>query len=180
VERVGFLLREVFDASYQEVAAALDTNEPNSRQIVARARKHIQEGRPRFEVDRGRQSAVLREFLAACSTGDATQLTALLSKDAVLFSDGGGKASAAINPIVGADRVVRFLIGIGRKIPTLSVEFAEVNGGVGALLRDGDRPYSVVALELTAEGLIANLYLVTNPDKLPRQPNPDGFLQSPE
>lgn len=169
VERVGFLLREVFDASYQEVAAALDTNESNSRQIVARARKHIQEGRPRFEVDRNRQSAVLREFLTACSTGDATQLTALLSKDAVLFSDGGGKASAALNPIIGADRVVRFLIGISRKIPALSIEFAEVNGGVGALLRDGDRPYSVVALELTAEGLIANLYLVTNPDKLPRR-----------
>jgi RNA polymerase sigma-70 factor, ECF subfamily len=179
-ERIGFLLREVFDASYEEVAAALHTSESNSRQIVARARKHIQERRPRFAVDRGRQSAVLREFLAACSTGDSTQLTALLSKDAVLFSDGGGKASAALNPIIGADRVVRFLIGIGRKIPALSVEFAEVNGGVGALLRDAGRPYSVVALDVTAEGLIASLYLVTNPDKLPRHANPDGFRQSPE
>jgi len=90
----------------------------------------------------------------------------------VLFSDGGGKASAALNPIFGADRVVRFLIGISRKIPTLSVEFAEVNGEVGALLRDAGRPYSVVALDLTAEGLIANLYLVTNPDKLSGQPEP--------
>jgi RNA polymerase sigma-70 factor, ECF subfamily len=173
VERIAFLLREVFDANYGEVAAALGTSEPNSRQIVARARKHIQERRPRFAVDRSRQSAVLREFLAACSTGDSTQLTALLSKDAVLFSDGGGKASAALNPIVGADRVVRFLIGISRKIPALSVEFAEVNGGVGALLRDAGRPYSVVVLDVTAEGSIENLYLVTNPDKLPRQSNPE-------
>jgi RNA polymerase sigma-70 factor, ECF subfamily len=173
VERIAFLLREVFDANYGEVAAALGTSEPNSRQIVARARKHIQERRPRFAVDRSRQSAVLREFLAACSTGDSTQLTALLSKDAVLLSDGGGKASAALNPIVGADRVVRFLIGISRKIPALSVEFAEVNGGVGALLRDAGRPYSVVVLDVTAEGSITNLYLVTNPDKLPRQSNPE-------
>jgi RNA polymerase sigma-70 factor (ECF subfamily) len=169
VQRVGFLLREVFDASYQEVATALNTSESNSRQIVARARKHIQERRPRFEVDPSRQSAVLGEFLSACSTGDPSRLTALLSNDAVLFSDGGGKASAALNPIVGADRVVRFLIGIGRKIPALSVEFAEVNGSVGALLRDAGRPYSVLVLDLTAEGLIANLYLVTNPDKLPHQ-----------
>ena len=120
-ERVAFLLREVFDAGYEEVAAALETSEANSRQIVARARKHIQERRPRFAVDRGRQSAVLREFLTACATGDPTQLTALLSEDAVLYTDGGGKVSAALNPIVGADRVVRFLIGIGRKIPALSV-----------------------------------------------------------
>jgi hypothetical protein len=103
-----------------------------------------------------------------------------LSNDAVLFSDGGGKASAALNPIFGADRVVRFLIGISRKMPALSIEFAEVNGGVGALLRDAGRPYSVVALDVTAEGFIANLYLVTNPDKLPRQASPDEFRQSPQ
>jgi RNA polymerase sigma-70 factor (ECF subfamily) len=168
VERVAFLLREVFDAGYEEVAAALETSESNSRQIIARARKHIQERRPRFAVDRGRQSAVLREFVAACSTGDSTQLTALLLEDAVLYSDGGGKVSAALNPIIGADRVVRFLIGIGRKLPALTVELAEVNGGVGAILLDAGRPYSVMALDVTAEGLIANLYFVMNPDKLPQ------------
>src|SRR4029077_3888901 len=86
-ERVAFLLREVFDAGYDEVAAALETSEANSRQIVARARKHIQERRPRFAVDPGRQSAALNEFLAACSTGDPTRLTALLSEDSVLYTD---------------------------------------------------------------------------------------------
>ena len=140
MERVAFLLREVFDASYEEVAAALDTSEANSRQIFARARKHIQERRPRFAVDRERQSAVLREFLGACASGDPSQLTALLSQDAVLYSDGGGKASAALNPITGADRVVRFLMGITRKIPALSIEFADVNGGVGAVLLDAGKP----------------------------------------
>ena len=166
-ERVAFLLREVFDAGYDEVAAALETSEANSRQIVARARKHIQERRPRFPVDRERQLAVLREFLTACATGDPSQLTALLSEDAVLYTDGGGKVSAALNPIVGADRVVRFLIGIAPKIPALSVQFADVNGMVGAILLDAGRPYSVMAFDVTAEGRIANLYIVSNPDKLP-------------
>jgi RNA polymerase sigma-70 factor, ECF subfamily len=168
-ERVAFLLREVFDASYQEVAVALETSEANARQIVARARKHIQERRQRFTVERDRQSEVLHEFLTACATGDPAQLTALLSEDVVLYSDGGGKASAALNPIVGSDRVVRFLIGIARKIPALTVEIADVNGGVGAVLLNAGRPYSVIALDVTATSLIANLYFVTNPDKLPQE-----------
>jgi RNA polymerase sigma-70 factor (ECF subfamily) len=168
-ERVAFLLRDVFDASYEDVAAALGTSEGNSRHIVSRARKHIQDGRPRFAVDRDRQSALVREFLSACATGDPSQLTALLSQDAVLYSDGGGKVSAALNPIVGADRVVRFLIGIGRKLPALDVEFAEVNGEFGAILLDGGKPYSVMTLDLNREGRIAKLYFVLNPDKLPHQ-----------
>jgi RNA polymerase sigma-70 factor (ECF subfamily) len=167
-ERVAFLLREVFDAGYDEVAAALETSEANSRQIVARARKHIQEHRPRFAVDRSQQSAVLREFLTACATGDPSQLTALLAEDAILYTDGGGKVSAALNPIAGADRIVRFLIGISRKIPSLSVQFADVNGGVGAILLEAGKPYSVIALDVTPEGRITNLYVVSNPDKLPR------------
>jgi len=169
-ERVAFLLREVFDAGYDEVAAALETSESNSRQIVARARKHIQERRPRFVVDRGRQSAVLQEFLAACTTGDPSQLTALLSQDAVLYADGGGKVSAALNPIVGADRVIRFLTGIAPKLPALRVEFADVNGGPGAVLLEAGKPYGVVALDINGEGRIAGLYFVTNPDKLPERP----------
>ncbi len=175
-ERVAFLLREVFDAGYEEVASALETSEANSRQIVARARKHIQDHRPRFAVDRARQSAVLNEFLTACATGDPAQLTALLSEDAVLYSDGGGKVSAALNPIFGASRVVRFLIGIGRRMPALSVQFADVNGAVGAILLEAGRPNSVITCDVTAEGRIANLYVVSNPDKLPRQP---GYDSSP-
>jgi RNA polymerase sigma-70 factor (ECF subfamily) len=173
-ERVAFLLREVFDAGYEEVAAALDTTEVNSRQIVARARKHIQDRRPRFSVDRDRQSAVLREFLTACSTGDPSQLTALLAEGAVLYSDGGGKVSAALNPIFGADRVVRFLIGVARKIPALTVEFAEVNGIAGAILLEGGKPFGVVTLDVTPEDRIANLYFVTNPDKLPESALSEG------
>ena len=76
--------------------------------------------------------------------------------------------SAALNPIVGAGRIVRFLIGIASKIPSLSVQFADVNGAVGAILLDAGRPYSVMAFEVSADGRIANLYIVSNPDKLPR------------
>jgi RNA polymerase sigma-70 factor (ECF subfamily) len=168
-ERVAFLLRDVFDASYQEVAEALGTTAGNSRHVVARARKYVQERRPRFTVDRDRQSTLVREFLAACATGDPSQLTSLLSEDAVLYSDGGGKVSAALNPIAGADRVVRFLIGLRSKLPTLSVEFAEVNGEFGAILLDGVKPYSVMTLDLNSDGRIAQLYFVLNPDKLPNQ-----------
>jgi len=166
-ERAAFLLREVFEAGYDEVAAALQTSEANSRQIVARARKHIQERRPRFTVDRDRQIAVLREFLAACATGDPSQLTAMLAGEAVLYSDGGGKVSAALNPIFGADRVARFLIGIGKKLPAVTVQLADVNGGIGAVLLDAGRPFSVMALDLTPDGRIGSLYFVSNPDKLP-------------
>jgi RNA polymerase sigma-70 factor (ECF subfamily) len=166
--RVAFLLREVFDAGYDEVAAALETNEANSRQIVARARQHIRDRRPRFTVDRDRQMAVLREFLAACATGDPSQLTAMLTEEAVLYSDGGGKVSAALNPIFGADRVVRFLIGISGKLPVVTVQLAEVNGGIGAVLLDAGKPFLVMALDLTADGRIGSLYFVSNPDKLPR------------
>lgn len=166
-ERAAFLLREVFEAGYDEVAAALQTSEANSRQIVARARKHIQERRPRFTVDRDRQIAVLREFLAACATGDPSQLTAMLAGEAVLYSDGGGKVSAALNPIFGADRVARFLIGIGKKLPAVTVQLADVNGGIGAVLLDAGTPFSVMALDLTPDGRIGSLYFVSNPDKLP-------------
>ena len=165
-ERVAFLLREVFDADYDEVAAVLETTEANARQIVTRARKHIHERRSRFTVDRERQAAVLQEFLAACATGDPSQLAAVLAEDAVAYTDGGGKVSAALNPITGADRIVRFVIGVARKIPELTIEFADVNGAPGAILMESGRPYSVVSIDLDENGRIAHLYVVSNPDKL--------------
>jgi hypothetical protein len=117
-------------------------------------------------ITRHAQPTRVRQFLAACATGDPTQLTAMLSQDAVLYSDGGGKVSAAINPIVGADRVARFLIGVGKKLAGVSVQFADVNGETGAVLLDGGRAFSVMGMELDAESRISGLYFVTNPDKL--------------
>ena len=109
-ERVAFLLRDVFDSEYQEIASALETSEGNARQIVTRARKHLHERRPRYAVDR-RQ--VLQQFLQTCATGDASRLAAMHSDDAVVFSDGGGKVPSALQPIRGAGRASRFLAGAG-------------------------------------------------------------------
>src|SRR5438477_4379922 len=102
-ERVAFLLREAFDSGYDEIAAALDSSEANCRQIVARARKHLQERRPRFPIDRARHQDTLRRFLEACASGDPAPLAAMLTDDVVVFSDGGGKVPSARNPVAGAD-----------------------------------------------------------------------------
>lgn len=169
-ERVAFLLREVFDTPYSEIAATLETSEPNARQLIARARKHIRDRRPRFTVDRARQQKVLEQFLAACQTGDPSQLLPLLSPDVVLHSDGGGKAAATINPLYGADKVSRFFRGLANKgVPIgITAKFATVNGAPGALLMFGDHPDTAVSLELAASGLITKIFLIRNPDKLQR------------
>jgi RNA polymerase sigma-70 factor (ECF subfamily) len=168
-ERVAFLLREVFEADYAEIAATLDTSEANCRQLIARARKHIHDRRPRFKVDRARQQSVLQQFLAACQTGDPSQLLPLLSPDVVMHSDGGGKAAATINPIYGSDKVSRFFHGIAKKGATagLTPKFVNVNGAPGALLMQGETRCAVVSIELNDTGLVERIFFVVNPDKLP-------------
>jgi len=165
-ERVAFLLREAFDAEYEEIAAALDTSEANSRQLVARARKHIGERRPRFPVDRARHQALLERFLAACATGDPAQLTSLLSEDVILYADGGGKAPAALNPIYGPDRIARFIFGLARKNgAAYRVRFANVNGEPGAVLVESAGTVTVIAIEPDSDGRLSRIFLVRNPDK---------------
>jgi RNA polymerase sigma-70 factor (ECF subfamily) len=167
-ERAAFLLREVFDADYSEVASALGTTETNSRQIVTRAREHLRERRPRFPVDRERHRSVLQEFLKACATGDPSRVAGLLSEQVVAYSDGGGKVLAALNPIDGRDRVSRFLAGLGKKAASgLAAQLMDVNGEAGLLLLLADRPIGVVTVDLDAQGLICGLFIVSNPDKLP-------------
>jgi RNA polymerase sigma-70 factor (ECF subfamily) len=165
-ERVAFLLREAFEADYGEIAATLNCSEANCRQIVARARKHIRDGRPRLAVDRDLQEDVLRRFLVACSTGDPVQVTALLSEDVTLYSDGGGKVAAALNPIAGPDRVSRFLTGLARKGGRFDVQLADVNGAPGAILWAEGAPSFVLSLELDEEGRVRTLFFIGNPDKL--------------
>lgn len=169
-ERIAFLLREVFDTSYAVLAQTLDTTEENCRQIVMRARKYVQNKRPRFTVDHNRHSQVLQQFLAACSSGDPTQLTELLRQDAVMYSDGGGKAAAALNPIAGADHIARFFVGLKKKgsLKDLRVEFVTVNGQPGALLFSGEHPEGVMNLALDENLKIVNIFLIVDPDKLPR------------
>ena len=169
-ERVAFLLREIFDTPYEELAAILETSEANCRQIVGRAAKHIRGQRPRFPVDRTRHGEILRNFLGACASGDPSQLLALLREDVVLHSDGGGKAAAAVKPVRGADRVARFFAGLVKKGAVEGVEarLRDVNGEPGALLYQGNQLASVLTIELDHEGRIAGIFVVANPDKLPR------------
>jgi RNA polymerase sigma-70 factor (ECF subfamily) len=164
-ERIAFLLRETFDTPYAELAAILETSEANCRQIVARAGKHIREHRPRFQVDRNRHRGVLQNFLDACASGDPSRLLTLLREDVVLHSDGGGKTPAALNPIFGADRVARFFAGLVKKgaVTATHVEFAQVNGELGALLYSGKELSGVVTLRLDESDRIAGIFLGVRP-----------------
>jgi RNA polymerase sigma-70 factor, ECF subfamily len=168
-ERVAFLLREAFDAEYAEIAGALGTSEANSRQLVTRARKHLQEKRRRFPVDRERHQDLLRQFVATCATGDPAQFASMLSQDVVALSDGGGKATAAVMPVFGIDRVSRFLAGLSRKGAggATNVRVMDVNGEPALVLEARDSVITVMTIELDAECRISRILIVRNPDKLP-------------
>lgn len=167
-ERAVFLLREVFDYEYAEVANIVGKSEANCRQIARRARDYVTARRPRFEPSRERKEQLTQQFARTCRAGDLTGLIALLDEDITLWSDGGGKALAALNPIYGADKVARFLLGIVRKAADgMQSHFAEVNGEPGIVtLRDG-AIYSVTSLDI-ADGRITAVRIMRNPDKLRR------------
>ena len=166
-ERVAFLLREVFDADYREVAGTLETTEANARQLVSRARDHLRARRPKRKVDPARHQQLLGEFLRACQAGDATSLVGLLKQDAILYSDGGGKRAAALNPIYGADKIIRFIQGLLRKNPgEVGAYPVDVNGKAGAMVTLDGRADTLVTIELEDEGQIGTVYYMRNPDKL--------------
>ena len=167
-ERAAFLLHEVFDYEYSEVAAILEKNEASCRQLLRRARRRITEGRPRFDASPAHHKKLLEKFLAASSSGDLSDLVTLLSDDVVLYSDGGGRASAALNPIYGRDHVTRFLAGAIRKtVPTgVATSFGEINGQPSLIYYSpSGSPGCVVNFDIK-DGLIQNIYVVTNPHKL--------------
>jgi RNA polymerase sigma-70 factor (ECF subfamily) len=170
-ERAVFLLREVFDYEYSEVAQTLGTNEANCRQILRRARQHIAEERPRFDASPKQRESLLHEFLEATDRGDLDGLIALLSKDAVFHSDGGGKAPALPKPVYGASNVARLIFASLEKFvpPNVVRRIAEINGQPGVVSYVSGRPFAVFTMDV-ADGLIQNLYVVTNPEKLVRLP----------
>jgi len=170
LERAAFLLHEVFDYDYGEVAEILGRHEANCRQILRRARQHITEGRPRFDPSPEQHKRLLEKFLAATSGGNLDGLLALLSSEVALYSDGGGKANAALNPIHGPRHVARFLIGAVRKSVPANVvaRLAEINGQPSIVyVRPDGSAGSVLTLDI-ADGRIENIYVVTNPEKLRR------------
>ncbi|WP_330886857.1 RNA polymerase sigma-70 factor [Ferrovibrio sp.] len=169
-ERAAYLLREAFDYDYPQIAAMLKKSEAACRQLVSRAAKRIKEERPRFSADAEAAKALAEKFAAATRAGNVAAFAGLLAKDAMLWSDGGGKALAALNIIHGADKVARFFAGVAPKHPTnLRRQMAWVNGQPGWLLYDGDQPYLALALDIFA-GQVRNVFIVRNPDKLARLP----------
>jgi len=168
LERAAFLLREVFDHSFEEVAAILGTTEDASRKLVTRARAHVDEGRARFTAPPAKKAELLQAFVGACMTRNTESLSQLLRADVVARSDGGGKVIAALRPIFGPDRVARFLMGAMKKFPPGAwPELVSINGEMGVLLRDESLVRAVVTVSVH-EGQIADVFIVNNPDKLER------------
>jgi RNA polymerase sigma-70 factor (ECF subfamily) len=168
LERAAFLLHDVFDFGFAEIAAILDRSEAACRQLAARAREHIPSGQPRFPSSREEAHRLASAFRKAAESGDAQALMQLLAEDAVLYSDGGGKRAAALNPIYGADKILRFLAGVARKnlsFPALQIHPATVNGLAGFVMREADGTMNTMAFE-HRDGRIIAIYIVRNPDKL--------------
>ncbi len=167
-ERAVFLLHEVFSYDYKEIAGIIGKSEPNCRQIFARARHHVDEGKPRFEASRQQREEVARRFFEAAGGGDLAALLELLAPDVIMVGDGGGKAWAAARPFHGPLQVARFMLGLARRGPKMgaSVELTWVNGQPGAITHDsGGRVINVFALDI-ADGKVQAIRSVINPDKL--------------
>lgn len=174
VERAVFLLREVFDYDYPEVSRIVGKSEANCRQISHRAREAVAARRPRFEASREQEEDLTRRFVEVCTGGDMEGLLGLLSEDVTLYSDGGGKTRAALNPIHGPDRTVRFLLGILGKVPPgFTTRIVRINGGPGIVGYVNGQPMSVVTLD-AANGEIHDIRIVVNPEKLGAIPSLNG------
>ena len=165
-QRAAYLLREVFDYDYPDVASMLQTSEANARQLVQRAKQRIVAGRPRFDADAELANDLSRRFVDACTTGDLNALLALLSNDAVAWADGGGKFAAARRPIVGAERVARFVAAIvGKWRSTGELRVEPVNGALGLMMYVGQELKGVITTAI-GDGRVQNVFVVVNPDKL--------------
>ena len=162
-ERAVFVLREVFDVPYGEIAAAVDKSEAAVRQVAHRARSHVEARRPRTEVTSEQQEAVIRRFRLATQTGDLQQLMDVLAPDVVLLTDGGGKVQAALKPITGREKVLRFLTAVRPE----SIELVPIwLNGQPAMQFVIDGVTDGVGTALIEDGVVTQLYLVRNPDKL--------------
>ena len=179
LERAAFLLHDVFDFSFSQVAATLQRNEAACRQLAARARSHVRAVRPRGaisppahpgEID-AKHAQLLSAFMAATRSGDLNALTQLLAIDVHVETDGGGKVAAAVNVLDGVDRASRFLMGAVRKgwREEFTLRFATINGLPGVIVDGPDGPVQTAAFEIEGS-LIRTLYVVRNPDKLQHLP----------
>jgi len=170
-ERAVFLLREVFEYEYDEIAPIVGQSATTCRQILRRARQHVTAERPRFATSLQQRRALAQQFLDASRTGNLRSLLQLLSTDVVFYSDGGGKAPAIPKPVQGADGVARLVINAQQKFVPTSVEsrILPINGVPGVVTYAAGRPFSAVSFDFGGDRISA-IYLVTNPDKLDHLP----------
>lgn len=168
-ERAAFLLHDVFDTDYRDVAKALGKSEVACRQIVSRARSRVRSGRPRMRVSHAAQQRLLETFVQAMQARDRDALLALFAEEAAWTSDGGGKTKAALKVVRGRDRVVRFVLGISRYFTDAEFAFVVVNDEPGVIVRKAGRPYVIWSIQSDGERIL-DFYSILNPDKLRRVP----------
>ncbi len=167
-ERAVFLLRDVFDYSYPEIASIVGKSEANCRQMARRAQKHLRERRPRFQVSRDQQEKVTQRFLEVCAGGDMSSLLGMLSPEATMTTDSGGKVQAARNIVRGQSNVARFIFGVLGKLPIgskITTRITEVNGQPGVLTYVDGALNSVITLDFDGEQILA-INAMMNPDRL--------------
>jgi RNA polymerase sigma-70 factor (ECF subfamily) len=171
MERAAFLLHDVFDTPFSEIAAMLDRTEASCRQLASRARRAVRDEHPPPATTPDSHARLLQAFGEAVASGNVARLAELLRADAVALTDGGGRKTAALNPIVGADKIARFFIGLAAKNAghDIRIEPAMINGAFGALLYlDGELDHTM-SMAISGEK-IAAIYIVRNPDKLRHLP----------
>lgn len=168
-ERAALILHDAFDSDYADIAAVLGKTETACRKLVSRARERVKAGRPRHAVAKEKHRQLLEKFVMAAASHDASLLMPMLADDAILYSDGGGKAAAALKPIYGADKVSRFTAGVIKKFwqHGLDAHASEINGSPGYLLYEGSVLHSAITAEIEGDRITA-IYFVRNPDKLMR------------
>jgi RNA polymerase sigma-70 factor (ECF subfamily) len=166
-ERAAFLLRDVFDVGYGDIASVLEKSEAACRQVVHRARERVRGDRKRFDVPESAKAEILQKFLAAMEARDERALLTLFAPDATWTADGGGKTNAAALPIVGADRIAKLVINLREKFwaEDRHVDIAAINGETGLRIRDGNRLTATISIATDGTHIQA-VYAVVNPDKL--------------
>jgi len=170
LERAAFLLHDVFDAPFADVAKTLGRTEAACRQLAARAREHVKAGKPRYHPSAEEEQRLTGAFLTAAMTGDESLLRGILAKDVVMHSDGGGIAKATMNPVFGLEKAVRLVLGIKKKWPApegTEARLARINGAPGLVLSHDGVVFQTMSLEI-ADGRIAAVYTMRNPEKLAR------------
>jgi RNA polymerase sigma-70 factor (ECF subfamily) len=166
VERAAFLLHDVFDYPYDEIAGIVGRTEPACRQLVSRARRRVDGRRRRFDADRAHGRELTRRFLVACGTGDLDGLLALLADDVTVWTDGGGKVRAALRPVTGPHRAARFLMTTARRMPAdVVVREVDLNGQPGLVFEENGSVTVALILDLCQDRVV-DVRVVTNPDKL--------------